>query len=361
MAGVSHAALLASYSAFAGGNLSAGSVYEAAQRMATGADATPTAGGTLTINSQSLGSYDYRVVSGNQTVSSFSSSDWFTATADSRSAFVVVRGNLTIDVGQTFIPTARKLFTVIYVTGDVAVNGSISMSARGANHSAGGGNVSAAAIRIITGTYSTVVNPQVPAAGGAGAIAATTTGVTGTAGTAGGTGGGGSGGVESATGAAGAAGTSFSGGPASGGSGAGGAGAAGNANGAAGGAGTGGAGNQGVGGGAGNPGGARYVNGTGDATAGVDGTGGVLIIFCLGAFSGSGSVTAAGSAGGDWIAGGSSLAGGGGSGGGSITILYGSDSGPTPSAAGGAAGTASANPTFNGGAGGAGTARKLAL
>ena len=44
---------------------------------ATPANVAPTAGGTLTINSQSLGSYDYCIKHGNQTVSSFSNTDFY--------------------------------------------------------------------------------------------------------------------------------------------------------------------------------------------------------------------------------------------------------------------------------------------
>lgn len=346
--------LAAAAGGFAGGSVSYTSLKEMCEAMVAGSAVTPTAGGTLTINSQSLGSYDYTIKSGAQTISSFTNSDWFTTTEDSRSAFIVVNGNLTINSGQTLIPSNRKLFTVIYVAGALAINGSISMSARGANHSAGGGNVTAAAIRIATGTFSGVGNPEVPASGGAGAPTNSgggdADGSAGTSGSSGQTGGGGNGGRRNAiSGGAGAAGTSFSGGPAGGGGQSGGSGAtAGSSNGAAGGNGAGG---SFTGGGAGNPGG----SGTG-GSSGANGTGGVLIIFCTGALSGSGSISANGAAGGNASGGGAT---GGGSGGGSVTVMYGSDSGPTPSASGGAAGTGSG--VNFGGAGGAGTARKLAL
>jgi hypothetical protein len=340
---------------FAGGNVSYSSIKVMCEDMVTAAAASPTAGGTLTINSQSLGSYDYTIKSGAQTISSFLNSDWFTTTADSRSAFIVVNGNLTINSGQTLIPSNRKLFTVIYVAGNLAVSGGISMSARGANHSAGGGNVTAAAVRIATGTFSGVTDPEVPAAGGGGAAtnsgAGDANGAAGTAGSAGGVGGGGAGGRRnSIAGGGGAAGTAFSGGPGGGGGQSGGsAGGAGSANGAAGGAASA---TAATGGGAGNPGGAGAAGGS----AGTDGTGGVLIIICTGTLSGAGTISANGSAGGTGTGPGS---GGGGSGGGSVTILYGVDSGPTPTATGGTAGTGSAG--SDGGAGGAGTARKLAL
>ena len=333
---------------FAGGNQSAESLYALTSTMAGFNAAAVTTGGTLTINSLSVGSYDYTIKKGNQTVSSFSAGDWFTNTADTNSALIVVDGDLTINVGQTFTPSVRKLFTCLYVRGTLTVNGALSMSQRGANHSA----TSAQNLRIITGTYSSVSNPQVPATGGGGggAVSNTAGGNAGTAGSAGGTGGGGGGSSwGSNTSGSGATGTSYSGGPGGGASGNAAGATSGGANGGAGGNGTQSA-NDGGGGGAGNPGGAK--GGNFGAQNGADGTGGVLIVFCN-ALAGSGSITAAGANGGG--SGGGSGSGGGGSGGGSITILTGTNNGPTPTAAGGSGG--SANTT--GGAGGAGTARVL--
>lgn len=350
---------------FFGGPLRAQSIGSAAQIMqSAGETITPKSGGTLTINDISLGSYDYIVRNGSQTISSFNASDWFTSTEDTRSAWIVVNGNMTINSGQTFIPSVRKLFTVIYVNGNLTVNGSISMTARGANHSGtgnSGGATTAGAIRIINGTYSSITNPQIPATGGsagAGGIGgAATVGGTGGAATSGGTGGGGGGGGgNNGTGGAGVAGTSFSAGGGGGGANDGVAGAA-VINGGKGG-------NAQVGfnanscGGAGNPGGdgnlAAYA-GTGTSTP-ESGTGGVLIIFCNGAVSGSGSITSNGSRGGG---GGNTIAGGG-SGGGSVTLLYTSGTPPTITANGGAGNNGNtANP--NGGSGGAGTARALVL
>jgi hypothetical protein len=340
--------------------------------------ATPTAGGTLTVNSVGLGSYDYTIKRGNQTVSSFSNTDWFTTTADTRSALIAVNGNLTINSGQTFIPSNRKLFTCIYVKGDLTINGSISMTARGANHS----GTTKGNVRIITGTYSGVSNPQIPSDGGAGGSAVTATngnvnGTAGTAGTDGGAGGGGAGGARANTGSSsttagsGSGGTSFSGG-------AGGGGiwtntttattaGSGTANGGAGGNGarannT----NCSCFGGAGNPDGTSVgpLSGTN-----ADGTGGVLIIFVTGALTGTGSIVANGVQGSHYT--GADLRGtsaGGSSGGGSVTILYGSDSSSiTPAATGGASAPGTGSCTSgtcsggSGGAGGNGTARKLAL
>ncbi len=369
---------------FEGGNHSHASILEFVRYIAGAGDTSdvaPTAGGTLTINCQALGSYDYAIKLGNQTISSFSNADWFTTTADSRAAIVIVKGDLTVNAGQTLIPSHRKLFTAVHVTGTLTVNGAISMSARGANHSGTGSYISANAIRIATGTFSSVSNPQVPAAGanGGGAITQSasggTNGTTGTAGNDGACGGGGAGGAArtsngSAVSGAGAAGTAFGGGSGGGGairqssgtstagSGAASGGAGGNGAGASSWA-------WGAGGAAGNAGGSGASGGAGSASGGGDGTGGVLLALVEGSYAGSGSVTAAGANGGNASATGPSglASGGGGSGGGSVTVMFGgSDSGPTPTAAGGSGGSGSGSTqSANGGNGGSGTARKLAL
>lgn len=347
-------------------NLSAADIQSACQTLAALADTTPIAGGTLTINGNSLGSYDYVKKTGNQTVSSFLNSDWFTATADSVSAFVIVNGDLTINAGQVFQPANRKLFTAVYVTGNLIVNGQIAMDARGANHSSSGSNIAAADILIASTTIGGVTNPKVPAAGSSGG-----TGVISVAGNPGadaangGTAGGGSGADRNGGGTqAGSAGTSFSGGPGGGGnSNAGGPfGSPPTGNGGAGGAATGsGAGGQGAGGGAGNPGGAgATAAGGGTGFPGDNGTGGTLIIICLGTYSGSGTVTSAGAAGGNCtnVA---AAASGAGSGGGSLTILcLVNNNGPAPTALGGPGGTNAVNPTIVGGRGGNGSVRVLA-
>jgi len=331
---------------FPGGNQTADTIVAFAENLVARPAAAVAAGGTLTIDGVALGSYDYTIKVGNQTVSSFVSGDWFTATKDTRSAFIVVNGDLTINSGQTFIPPDRKLFTCIYVKGNLVVNGSISMSQRGANHSGtgdSGGYTAPGNIKILAdGT-------QIPATGGAGGSGATnSTGNAGGAGSVGGTAGGASGtGDNSATGGNGAAGTSFGGGSAGGSRWASGQAASAVANGGrAGDASTGGSGT--IGGSAGNPGG----NGVNGGAAGGTGNGGVLIIFVTGNYSGSGSITAAGSNG----SGGTR--GGGGSGGGSVNIFVrGTDTGPTPTATGGSGGSGSEFGPAK--AGGNGTARKL--
>jgi len=347
----------AAANSFSGNNATSDSLYNLAVDMTsvTTAMSTPSAGGTLTINNNALGSYDYVFKQGNQTLSSFTAADWFTTTPDTRSSWIVVNGNLTINSGITFTPTVRKLFTCIYVAGNLQLDGIISMSARGANHSGTGnsnGYTLEQDIRIITGTYSGVTNPQIPATGGTG-------GKPGGSPTTGGTGGGGNGGGTSGT-----TGTAFGGGV---GGGAptnyvaapvyrGGAGADsyenpdGNAD------------KNTYGSGAGNPGGG------GSRGTASTGTGGTLIVFVRGTLSGSGSFTSIGAAGGS----GSSIGpaqrfshGGGGTGGGSINIFRATDTSSTSvTTTGGAGGPGDSIGTGGGysdpgGTGGTGTGRKL--
>ena len=331
---------------------SGASILATARTLSTtfsGQTIAPTAGGTLTINSQAVGSYEY-TVTGTTTVSAFTASDWFTSTADTVSSWIIVNGNLTINSGQTFIPPVRKLFTVIYVTGNLVHNGIISMTARGANHSGtgtSGGATTAVDIRIGTGTFSAVVNPQIPATGGAGAPARTG-GLSnnGSAGTNGGTGGGGTGEcISGTTASAGAAGTCFSGGPGSGGA-ISGTSQAGGANGGKGGNSSG----NYSGGGAGNPGGQGLTSGGAPGFFGGDGTGGTLIVIVAGTITGSGNFLSNGST----VNRPPGSTAGGGSGGGSVNVLFGTDSSTTIVQSIGGAGVASGN-------GGNGTARKLAI
>jgi len=346
---------------FSAGNISAGSIAVIAKGMANSTPSTsaPTAGGTMTINSVSLGSYDYTIKSGSQTVTSFTNSDWFTSTEDTRSAWIVIKGDMTINSGVTFQPSNRKLFTVLYVAGDLTVSGTLSMTGKGANHNGtgvSGGATTKGAIRIVDGTFSSVTNPQVPSDGGAGGTTSYSASQPGSAGTAGGTGGGGSGTNDNTTFGYGAAGTSFSGG-----SGGGGGrtysgltnigGTAATANGGAGGNALGAGGpyptaNPSSGGGGNN-------GGTGGENAGPNGTGGVLIVIIEGTLRGSGAIEAKGVAGAS-----ASERPGGATGGGSLTILAPADSSSfTPSAAGGAGyGIYGSQPS-----GGAGTARKLVV
>jgi hypothetical protein len=319
------------------------SVLEAGEAMARVAFVTNNlqASGGITINGQNMNMYDCVFKSGNHTVSSgFTVSDWFTSVQDTRSAWITVNGNLTINSGTTFTPSVRKLFTVIYVRGNLTVNGSISMTARGANHNGTGESgftsvFNAREIRIATGNYNGIVDPKVPATGGAGAgTSAYAPGLPGSNGIDGATGGGGSGGTGGSPGSSsfGADGTSFSGGASGGAVGSTVVPSVAEPNGGAGGYS-----NAGVPG-VGNPSG---------------GTAGILMVICTGQLSGSGSVVANGTNGvpsGYW--------GSGGGGGGSVSVMYGSESGTvTVSATGGIGGAG----TRSGGNGGDGTARKVPL
>lgn len=306
--------------------------------------------------------------------------------------------NLTISYGATLTTSNRCCGLVLVVDGDLTVNGTISMTARGANYQpsvdhritnellpgndvyyeidipATADEIAAFLLRekrryhsldelpaiyrptlYARGPQGNVyapadlgVIPTVGGAGGAGMANATGSGSAGTAGTERKCGGGGGGGLTSGTtgkrGGNGGSGTCYSGGTGGGGS-----------NSSIGGDGSnyGGSGGNGVSshsnygsGGAGNPGGLPGTTG-GTAKSGGTGTGGLLIIVCTGAVVVNGAILSNGAAGGN-----ASQAGGGGSGGGSINIFYGSlTNNGTIAATGGAGGSGSGS---NGGAGGAG-------
>lgn len=356
-------------------------------------------GGSLIIDNQNIGNYEYIVRKSNTEINPFTSSDWFSATENSTSSFLIFNKNLTIPSGITVTPSGKKLFTVIYVKGDLYLDGTISMTGKGANHSPAGSPLSASAISIYSGNKSSIVNGNVPATGGSGGSPASkgTPGVsaaggTGTSGSSGGTGAGGGGGKSFWTdGSDGQPGTSFAGGPGGGGgadfnpgteqkgylpgnpfpapvipalavgqggkgsNGLGGSGAFNTA-----------PGNSGGGGGAGNPGGGvpTIYNGV-TGTPGGTGVGGVIILIVLGSIFGSGTISADGVDGGAGgvapqpYAGG----GGGGSGGGSVTVICDKVSSSITVQSNGGSGGASTNPARGGagGSGGAGTARILNL
>lgn len=289
--------------------------------------------------------------------------NWGSATADQRLLAVRVRGNLTINAGATLTAAARKLGLLVFVDGNVTVNGTLDMSARGANHSATGSNVSAFNVRIYEATDA--ADNVLPGAGAAGGARQTGTnnGNPGTAGANGQCGGGGGGGCRlgtSANSGAGAAGTAFGGGGGGGGE----HGTSGVAQDAAASGGAGGDAaisdkSRAAGGGAGNAGGAAAFD-NGSADAGGTGTGGVLIVCAASITIGAaGLVQADGAAGGNAATDGGNGGGGGGSGGGSISLYHTGSytNGGTVQADGGAGGTASTP----GGAGGAGSIREVTL
>ena len=314
--------------------------------------------------------------------------------------------SLTIDAGVTLTTDQPNRGLFIMVSGDCVINGTLSMTARGANAnpSVSGGSdssaVSATGLRFMvaksgstdtlaaadfagTGTDAVSAVSSFPAISGDGKIytvgrtggaggasstisgsgAALNVGVAGTATLS--AGGGGAGGGYSEGPAlyigGGAAGTVFGGGPGGGGAYA----SSGGMTTATDGTAYGGAGGNGGGtspvygvkaGGAGNPGG---TSAGGASMNGLDGTGGLLILLVGGdlTIGGSGSIEAGGSAGGDSIPGGhGGLGGGGGSGGGKLITLYAgtlSNSGSI-AAPGGAGGAAAGTDGRIGNAGGAG-------
>jgi hypothetical protein len=209
------------------------------------------------------------------------------ATADARMLMVRVEGDLTVEAGVVMTPAARKRGMALFVQGNTVVNGTLSMTARGA------ANVAGQRLFVLPGDGA---GYEIPAAGGAGGTSVSRSnrfsqGNAGSGGSNGGTGGGGSGAIDNTnrvmrSSGSGSAGTSYSGG-----SGGGGARHAngGNAsiNGGTGGWGTG-------GGGAGNPGGSGTPSGQ-------DGTGGLLILYVGGNLEvgTGGSIRAQGSNGGE--------------------------------------------------------------
>ena len=340
---------------FTGGNQAVGDIETLAQSMLYAANANVQAGGTLTVNSLALGNYEFYKTSGATTISSFTEGNYFSSTEDTLSSFLIFNGNLTLDAGQTILPVKRKLFTVVYVNGNLAVNGAIKMTGKGANHSGtgnSGGATTAQNIKMISGTYSSVTDATIPAAGGAGAVrkgdsgkggdgTAHGDGLPGGNGPARGSGGGAGGGLGSGSQVAGAggAGTSFAGGAGGGGGDNGDATDAG-ANGGAGG-------NQGgnnAGGGAGNPAG----TGNGMHSAQNAGVGGTLMVYCTGTLSGSGSIESKGTDGSTPSSGYRS----GGSAGGGIVQIFCNSGTVTTAATGGPNGGGGQN----GGAGGDGSA-----
>jgi hypothetical protein len=255
---------------------------------------TPQAAGTLELGGLSLGLLDIMVIPG-QTIDpsiSDANSQLFSQREDVASAWILVKGNLTLQ-DSVIQPSKRKLFTVVYVTGNLTINGTsqISMTQRGANHSGTGTSGGATTPELIN----VGPNTRIAAEGAAGAPSndEPETALQGSSGATDQTGlqsGGGGGGWNDtdlpsygpATMGRGAAGTCFSGGSGGGGS----ANPAdytstGSAetNGGAGGLGIDGAGADRNPAGAGNP------NGSGDKYNDNDGTGGTLIVIVEGTIS----------------------------------------------------------------------------
>jgi hypothetical protein len=276
----------------------------------------------LSINGEIQYSFEYSKRIGATTYNNNNILQFFTTTADTRSSWVIIDGNFTVNTAQLFRPPVRKLFTVLYVKGNLINNGIITMSARGANHS----NLEPHDIYIgNSNRLDTLSNIYIPAIGGNGGAGFTgpVSGFNfrnGSNGTNGGTGGGSTGNVLSNNFnfemGSGAAGTAYSGGAASGGilnysnvmistqpaSSNGGKGSDGARNGTGPGI---------AGGGAGNP-----IGLNTDGGIILSGTGGTLIIIVEGQISGNGSFTSDG----EGVL--AVTARGGASGAGSVTVLY---------------------------------------
>lgn len=328
---------------FAGGDQSVTNLQEIMQTMAnsleTGTNATT--GGNLTIGGVDYTTYDYNILPDGETISSgYTDAKYWTATHD-RAALLAFKGDLTIDT--TFEPSHRKIFTCMYIKGNLNMNAVISMAAPygGNQHNKGFGQTNPTTAMPITSTYSL----STTAAGGGGA---------------GGTSGGralnpGGRGMFSGGGGGSKSGNSQYGGyhaQSYGGQGAGDGWASGC-----------------FGGGAGNGGGQRGGSGGSAQSRGSAGVGGTLIIFLEGTITVTGApiteFVAYGAAGGsaNGFSGQSVPAcGGGGSGGGNVVFIYsGSGTAPAVSIGPGAGGQAQNGgyTATNGFAGQAGTYKKI--
>lgn len=288
---------------------------------------------------------------------------------------IVIRNytNVTINTGDIVTAAQRSKAMLLYVDGNLTVDGTLHMNARGAVGAVSSATtVERQAVNSLFSTESILTQYVSAAAGGSGGAggnnAVGVTGGTATNGTGGG-GGGGSANSQNNSVAAGTAGTAWVGGSGGGGMDGGGGNAGGaatvnGANGGNGGNGSGGA-QGGGGGGAGNPGGTGGTasGGSNDGQTPAGGGGGTIILVVSGnvTVGASGTISANGTAGG---AGGSSSnnggGGGGGAGGGRVIILYAgtyTNNGTVQASggAGGAGGTGGVTSGKAGGAGGAGT------
>lgn len=309
---------------FAGGNGSAATLYDFARTLATcgvystvanpgtnyNGNKIPT-GGTLTVNGNSCGNYEYNVLSGGTTLNQATVATLFSSTLDI-STWIVVQGDLTIPASVVLIPNVnpsysapatttspdpyakRRLFMVVYVTGNLSIGDSssaISMTGCGGNTSATGANIGTFNVPIASNIYyfsTPNVSPTIQSVGGAGGAAVTSAnGNSGdnapvsVDGSALYTGGGGSGNQTAGANysGAGGSGSAFSGGT--------GGGSATKNTGATDGSSLGGVGGTGSGG-ASSVGGTGNPGGTGGAASGSTGTGGVLVVICEGTISSGG-------------------------------------------------------------------------
>jgi hypothetical protein len=184
--------------------------------------------GSLYLNGNFAGLYDYAYISGNITTDAVDEMNafdhWFTGNQDTHWALVCVDGTFTQGRRSIIKPPVRKLGFVLNVDGAYTLNGITSMTNRGANHSGTGDSHG------YTAPVAIPVNGSItiPATGGAGGAGADNTSIGHSNGSNGGTAtngsGGGGGGSVSIHGSVtrgisgnGAAGTCFTGGPGGGG------------------------------------------------------------------------------------------------------------------------------------------------
>lgn len=159
----------------------------------------------LIIGGTSVGKLSYYFNQGNLVVGGEKGApvdSLFKQVADIYSAWIVVNGDMEIGAGVELLPPVRNLFMVVYVAGNLTVDGVISMTGRGANHSGTGNSGGATpAVDILIARDDFILNgvrvsgPVLPAEGAAGAAprSASKGANTGGSATNGGTGGGGSG------------------------------------------------------------------------------------------------------------------------------------------------------------------------
>ena len=307
---------------FPGGNITTATLeatmIEMANSTETGTNATT--GGNLTINSVDYTQYDYNILPGETISGGYTTAKYWTPSHD-RAALLAFKGDLTINT--TFQPNYRKIFTCIYVKGNLNINASVNMNAaRGGNqHNKGFGQTNPGTAMPVTGSYSLATN----AAGGGGNPGS----AGGALRTPGGRGmfSGGGGGHRSGNGQYGGYNAQSYGGQGAGGGWGGGV----------------------FGGGAGNGGGQRGNPGSCSAgSVGGNGVGGTLIIFVEGTVSTSGgTLSAIGGAGGYANGNGGSCVpacGGGGSGGGNVLVFYNNGTLPSINVNGGGGGAATNGP-----------------
>lgn len=129
---------------------------------------TPQDAGSLEINGSSVGLLDIMLIPGQTIDPSIptANSQLFSEREDVASAWIIVKGNLTLE-DSLIQPSKRKLFTVVYVTGNLTINGTsaISMTQRGANHSGTGNSGGATTPQLIN----LGPNTRIAAEGAAGA------------------------------------------------------------------------------------------------------------------------------------------------------------------------------------------------